>query len=393
MDARVVTHMPHNNGMNVLAPQCRYESIPPRTPSQQPPVVDQQLPPGPSDVTGRVTPDEILTLGVLALAGLWPGTWVGIAAVIVKQVDQLARNGQADIPFRRCAMSIVDMLLKAPGDPTVAVETWRHLAAAQARLPHDLQQVLGLACSLLQSRTMEAADMRARKKRRRTASADTVAAISVAPTHSAHPCAAALVSMMGDIRREEESGRKEQDQGSTEERTSQEQESEPALLISPQQLPLSPPIPLTPEANISGVHLDRHISPPPPSTPPDSQGYEPPLQQVLPASPGYIQNCTAVWGMGCTSSSGAIGDMGAVGGGLGSSPTGPSGLGPHSSHPHRGYEWDVNAGSPMEYYPPPEGQLSPPQYDGGDGGVGASPRGFSVAESGVLGGSAGPLLP
>lgn len=397
MDTRAVTHLLHNNRMNVLVPQCRYVPILSRTPSPEPlpppppPVVDERLSPGPSDATGRVTPDEILTLGVLALAGLWPGTWVGIAAVIVKQVDQLARNGAADIPFRRCAMSIVDMLLKTPGDPTVAVETWRHLAAAQARLPHDLQQVLGLACSLLQSRTMEAAETRARKKRRRTASADTMAAMSMDPTRFAHPCAAAVVSMMGDIRREEESGRKERAEEGAEGKASPEQESEPVSLISPHQQLLSLPIPLTPETNISGVHLDRHMSPPtPPPPPPHSLDYEPPLQHVLPASPGYIQSGASGWGMGSMSSNGAIVDLGAAGGGLGSSPTGPSGLGPHSLHSHRGYEWDVTAGSQMEYYPPPEGQFSPPRYDGGGG---ASPRGFCVAESGAIGGGAGALLP
>lgn len=158
---------------------------------------------GPDDAT--VTPDEVLTLGVLALAGLWPGTWCAVAAIMIRKVERLAQRGVGDVAFRRCAQSLVDMLLRSPGDANLAVETWQQLATAQARLPDDLAQVLGLACSLLQRQTMEAADIRAKKKRRRAFSSETVASLSAPlPQATTPPCATALVVMVSDVDREEE---------------------------------------------------------------------------------------------------------------------------------------------------------------------------------------------
>lgn len=403
MDAAAATPSNHSNGTKVLAAQTRQRYVPilPRPPSPEPPpppppppVVDQRLAPALSDASGeRVTPDEVLTLGVLALAGLWPGTWAGIAAIIVKQVDRLAQNDGADIPFRRCAISLVDMLLKTPGDPTVAVETWRHLAAAQARLPEDLSQVLGLACSLLQSRTMEAADVRARKKRRRIASADTVATISTAPAPLTPPCATALVVMVGDMGREEDETRRreqaeEEEEGEEEEgRARLELENEPGLLTPPHQM-LSLPMPLTPETPGPGVHIGHHMSPPPPT---HSHGYEPALQMPL-ASPGHMQNSAAPWGVGEISSTGSSVDLGTAGpatGGAAPSPINPAGLVPHPPPSQRSYVWDVSAGSQMEYYPSPDGQFSPQRQGGGGE---ASPRGSPVAGS-SMGGDPGSTLP
>lgn len=404
MDAAAATPSNHSNGMNVPAVQARQRYVPilprPSVPEPLPPpppppplMVDQRLAPALSDSGGeRVTPDEVLTLGVLALAGLWPGTWVGIAAIIVKQVDRLAHNDCADIAFRRCAMSLVDMLLKSPGDPTVAVETWRHLAAAQARLPEDLSQVLGLACSLLQSRTMEAADIRARKKRRRIASADTVAAISAAPAPLTPPCATALVVMVSDMGREEDEARrreqaKEEDERGEEGRVGLELENEPGLLTPPHQL-LSLSMPLTPEAPGPEVHISHHISPPPPPPPPPlphSHSYNSALQRIPLASPGHVQNGVAVWGVRSIVGNGISVDLDAAGapaGGCAPSPIAPTGLVPDPTHSQRPFVWDVNAGSQMEYYSTPDGQFSPQRQGEGGGG---SPRRSPVGASSIDG--------
>lgn len=150
-----------------------------------------------------VTPDEVLTLGVLALAGLWPGCWSGIAAIIVHRVERLVQSGAVDAPFRRCAHSLVDMLLRSPGEADLAVETRQQLSIAQTRLPDELGQVLDLACSLLQRRAMVTADARAKKKRRRSCSSEAVVALT-APIPLAPPsCTAALVTMITDFPRTE----------------------------------------------------------------------------------------------------------------------------------------------------------------------------------------------
>lgn len=199
-----------------------------------------------------VTPDEVLTLGALALAGLWPGTWYGIAIIIIHQVERLAQRGKADAPFRRCAMSLVEMLLKSPDDPIVAVETWQYLAGARARLPEELSQVLGLACALLQSRTMEAADIRTRRKRRRTYSVDTVSAISVRPPCFTPPCATALVMMVSDMGCEDEEDEKETEESEAEDAVEEEKvdnsdvvrvQGSPELSFPPLPQALVPPLP------------------------------------------------------------------------------------------------------------------------------------------------------
>ncbi|CBN75462.1 hypothetical protein Esi_0099_0088 [Ectocarpus siliculosus] len=148
------------------------------------------------------TPDEVLALGVLALAGLWSGCWSGIATVIVHKVEKLIRSGSVDVPFRRCAQSLVDLLLQSPGESSLGEDTWRQLSSTQARLPHKLGQVLGIACSLLQRKAVEAADTRAKRKRRRCLSSS-MAALKV-PTPLPPPCTTGLVTMVGDIAREEE---------------------------------------------------------------------------------------------------------------------------------------------------------------------------------------------
>ncbi|CAM9503993.1 unnamed protein product [Discosporangium mesarthrocarpum] len=114
-----------------------------------------------------IKPDEVLTLGVLALAALWPGTWSGIAAVIVAQLELLTATGEADDHFRECAKSLVTMLLQGPADASVAAQSWSHFSELQQRLPDELSRPLGLACAVLQGRAMEEAALRARRKRRR----------------------------------------------------------------------------------------------------------------------------------------------------------------------------------------------------------------------------------
>lgn len=162
---------------------------------------ERTFPPVASDT---VTPDEVLALGVLTLAGLWPGVWCGIAAIIVQKVEQLAQKGAADAPFRRCAQSLVDILLRSPGKDKLAAETWQNVARAQARLPEDLAQVLGMACSLLQRRATEDFHTQARKKRRRALSLDTVAALSTPFPRFSPPCTAAMVAMGSGLCSEEE---------------------------------------------------------------------------------------------------------------------------------------------------------------------------------------------
>ena len=203
------------------------------------------IPPPPEVDQGRVggdgakiTPDEVLTLGVLTLAGLWPGTWCGIAAIIMRKVEWLAQRGAVGVPFRRCAQSLVDMLLRSPGDASLAVETWQQLASAQARLPDDLAQVLGLACSLLQRRTMEAEDVRAKKKRRRAFSSDAVATLSASPPQLALPATIARVIMVSDIWREQE-----------------QEQSREHLETPPPPSPPPPPQPLTPPPPLPGLVL------------------------------------------------------------------------------------------------------------------------------------------
>ncbi|CAM9387923.1 unnamed protein product, partial [Laminaria digitata] len=232
----------------------------------------------------KITPDEVLTLGVLTLAGLWPGTWCGIAAIIMRKVEWLAQRGAVGMPFRRCAQSLVDMLLRSPGDASLAVETWQQLASAQARLPDDLAQVLGLACSLLQRRTMESEDVRAKKKRRRAFSSDTVATLSASPPQLALPGAIARVIMVSDIWREQE-----------------EEQGRERLATPPPPSPPPPPPPApSPPAPLQGLVL------PLPPLPSPAQGassrlhhphfsaaamVHPPLlpPQLLPAPPGSLQ--------------------------------------------------------------------------------------------------------
>lgn len=347
---------PHINGMDFLSTQA-YQRYPPtsprpRSPEPQPFVVHHQKAPEFSDSDGeRVTPDEVLTLGVLALAGLWSGTWAGIAAIIVKQVDRLAQRGAADLPFRRCAMSLVDMLLKTPGDPTVAVETWRHLAAAQARLPDDLSQVLGLACSLLQSRTMEAADIRLRKKRRRAGSTDTVAVMSAPPPRFTPPCATALVELVIDMDLEEENKRKEKDKQVEQDarrRWRNSPANEAALtssssaawqqFTSPLHLP-SPPEP----ADVHPHQHRQHLEPLP-----HPNNFVPALSLQLPVMPSdNLQNGAAGWGVAASRASGS--------GNVAASSVGSSNAFPASaqlSHPQRQYEWGLGGGSQIGYYPP-----------------------------------------
>lgn len=296
------------------------------------------LAPAPTNVNAAaVTPDEVVTLGALALAGLWPGTWCGIAAIIVRQVEILSQRGTADLPFRRCARSLVDMLLRSPGEPSVAVETWQHLASAQARLPDNLSQALGLACSLLQGRTMEAADVRARKKRRRSCSADAVASVSARPPPLTPPCATALVVMVNDIGREEEQKLERENAEAAAAAVAAEREEDRvdveggSLIPSQQLLP-----PAGPPANASPLHepLPQHMLLDSPNFLPI-----PPSVQIPPvAVPGIVQN-GAGWAA-----------AGAVGGGPAISHSSPPPLPPPSASPLRQPDWNLGAGQ-TGYYP------------------------------------------
>lgn len=324
-----------------------------------------------------VTPDEVLALGVLTLAGLWPGTWSGIAAIIVQKVDRLAKRDAVDIPFRRCAESLVDMLLRNPGDSTAAVETWQHLASAQARLPEELAQVLGLACSLLQRRTMEAAHIRARKKRRRNFSVDTVARLSAPPPPLTPPCATALVVMVNDMGREEEESKKKTRESLLPTTTTATTPHVPPVPppssspLVPSQLP-PPPAPLLPlsaspppqhaspgsslQPQLAMPARSSHRSHQQPVYQSSSPSALPPLYSSMPAD--HVQNGDG-WGVsnaGAGSASAPVFPGAAMVGSPLSVPS--SGLSP----PRLGSEWNYGAGHPglQGSYPPPRLSMPPP---------------------------------
>lgn len=230
-----------------------------------------------------VTPDEVLTLGVLALAGLWPGCWNGIAAIIVHKVERLKNSGAADAPFQRCARSLVNLLLSNPGETTLAAETWQHLSDAQARLPNELGQVLGLACSLLQRRASETSEARVRRKRRRAFSSNAVAARAATIPQLPIPCTPATLAMASVIVRDQE----EQE---LEERRKRENEMEgsavPRLLPPSEVLPLllQQPQPPPPPASASAEAAQQQ--PQPPALASTSPGAAPlPPDQLMPAQP------------------------------------------------------------------------------------------------------------
>lgn len=231
-----------------------------------------------------VTPDEVLTLGVLALAGLWPGCWNGIAAIIVHKVERLKNSGAGDAPFQRCARALVDLLLSNPGEASLAAETWKHLADAQARLPNELGQVLSLACSLLQRRSFEASDARAKRKRRRAFSSDAVAARAATLPQLPIPCTPAMLTMASGVVREQE----EQE---LEERRKRQRELEgsgfPRLLPPSEVLPLllqQPQPPPPPPASASAEAAQQQPQPPTPvSAPPGAAPAS--LDQLIPAQP------------------------------------------------------------------------------------------------------------
>ncbi|CAM9393906.1 unnamed protein product [Scytosiphon promiscuus] len=238
-------------------------------------------------VASPVTPQEVLTLGVLALAGLWPGCWSGIAAIISQKVELLAQIGAVDAPFRRCAQSLVDMLLRSPGEPSLAAETWQELASAQADLPDELGEMLGLACSLLQHRSFETADSRAKRKRRRASRLNTVAAVTAPVPRLAPICTTAIVNVVNDVARDEE----EQEM---ENRRKRQREME--RLAAPPLLPPSRVLPL----------LLRQPSPPaapPPATAQLPQDRPPALPQPpaetdaeCPVQPGLLDAAAPVLG-------------------------------------------------------------------------------------------------
>lgn len=212
-----------------------------------------------------VTPDEVLTLGVLALAGLWPGCWNGIAAIIVQKVERLKKSGAVDAPFQRCARSLVDLLLRNPGEASLAAQTWQHLAVAQARLPNELGKMLSLACSLLQCRSLEASDTRAKRKRQQALSSDAVAARTGTIPPLPAPCKTALLTMVSNVARDHE----EQE---LENRRKKQRELEGSAV--PRLLPPSEVLPL----------LLQQPQPPVPAS--ASPGAAPaPPDQLLPAQP------------------------------------------------------------------------------------------------------------
>lgn len=220
-----------------------------------------------------VTPDEVLALGVLALAGLWPGCWNGIAAIIVHKMGRLTTKGAADdAPFQRCARFLVDLLLRNPGEASLAAETWQHLADVQARLPKELGQTLGLACSLLQRRSLEASDARAKRKRQRASSSDAVAARMAPVPRLPAPCATALLTMVSDVAREQE-------EKELEDRRKRQRELEGSAV--PRLLPPSEVLPLL---------LLQHPQPPPPALASaeaaQQQEQQPQLPALASASPG-----------------------------------------------------------------------------------------------------------
>eukprot|EP00752_Nemacystus_decipiens_P001963 g1889.t1 len=230
-----------------------------------------------------VTPDEVLALGVLALAGLWPGCWNGIAAIIVHKVERMKMSGVCDIPFQQCARSLVDLLLRNPGDASLAAETWQHLTDAQARLPNELGQVLSLACSLLQRRSWEASEAREKRKRRRTCSSDAVAARAATIPSLPIPCTPAMLTMASDIVREQE----EQE---LEERRKRQRETEasaaPRLLPPSEVLPLLLQQPQPPPRPASASAETAQPQPQPPAPTLASPGATPaPPDQLMPAQP------------------------------------------------------------------------------------------------------------
>lgn len=230
-----------------------------------------------------VTPDEVLTLGVLALAGIWPGCWNGIAAIIVHKVERLKQSGAVDAPFQRCARYLVDLLLRDPGEASLAAETWQYLADAQARLPSELGQVLSLACSLLQRRSLEASDARAKRKRRRAFSSDAVAARAATVPQLPIPCTPATLAIAIEVVREDEEQeleerrkRKREMEGSMVPRLLPPSEVLPLLLQQPQ-----PPPPLPP-SSASTEAAQLQPQPPAPVSAPRGAAPAPP-DQLIPA--------------------------------------------------------------------------------------------------------------
>lgn len=317
-----------------------------------------------------VTPDEVLTLGVLALAGLWPGTWSGIAAIITQKVDRLAKGGAIDVPFQRCAWSLVEMLLRNPGDSTAPVETWEHLATAQARLPDDLAQVLGLACSLLQRRTIGAAHVRARKKRRRNFSVDTAARLSVPAPPLTPPCATALVVMVNDMGREEEASKKKERESLLSTTPQIPSVPSPSSSLVPSQPSPAPQAPLLP---LPASTPPLHALPGPPLQPqvalaarsPHRSHQQPMLQYSPSALPpysqvpaGHAQNGDG-WGVS-SAGAGAAGAPVFPGAAVAGSPLSmpPSGLAPQ----RLASEWSYSAAHQgvQGPYPLPSSSMPPP---------------------------------
>lgn len=310
------------------------------------------------------TPDEVLTLGVLTLAGLWPGTWCGIAAIIMGKVEQLSQRGAAELPFQRCARSLVDMLLRSPGEANLALETWQELDNAKARLPDDLGQVLGVACSLLQRQSMAAADIRVRKKRRRALSTDAVDALSVTAPHLAPLHGAAMVVLISDIEREAEEmeGKKRKIEREREKKKElllhspalelpPSSRPQPSCSLSPPLPPPSPPIPPYSEAPSLPSQETSPGTPPPPiqqPSPPQMQASYPSILSVLPLRYPVVGD---QW-------ESAAGD-GGVGGGAGSRPVPEprSALPPQrpvaDSNSNGGYHQGMDEVYPFPPMPPP----------------------------------------
>lgn len=210
-----------------------------------------------------VTPQEVLTLGVLALAGLWPGCWSGIAAIISHKAERLAQRGAVDAPFRRCARTLVDMLLQSPGKSHLAAETLQQIASAQADLPDELGEMLGLACSLLQHRSFETADTRAKRKRRRSLRLHTLAALTAPISRLPPVCATALANVVSDVARDEE----EQEMESRRKRQREmERLAAPPLLPPSRVLPLLLQQPVPPSAATAQPSQERPPAPPPASS-------------------------------------------------------------------------------------------------------------------------------
>ncbi|CAM9253055.1 unnamed protein product [Ectocarpus fasciculatus] len=178
------------------------------------------------------------------------------------------QSGSVDASFRCCAQSLVDLLLQSPGESSLGADTWRQLSSTQARLPHKLGQVLGIACSLLQRKVVETADTRAKRKRRRYLSSS-LAALKVPTPQLPPPCTTGLVAMVRDMAREEEEQevekmRRRQEEGA-------ELSVNPPLLPPSQVLPLLlqqplQPVPLPAQLQLSAAAAAPHRerTPPPP---------------------------------------------------------------------------------------------------------------------------------